>query len=402
MSSHHRQHAHALGRRSVPGRAPGSLGGSVGRSGWRRRGFAIVALCVAQPLLGCSMQNPAVPPGPPDPYSQDAPGSDSVVRPASTLGDVAVVATGLQQAGFFCAEVRSDGSSRQTWCRAVEVTTGATDVTPMTTVDIVSTPDGRLQYVGINLPAEEPAIAGWNADARLVGVLEASVFRLWPADAADVAGAISEVRSAPTRDGADDQHPPRRAALETDRADYFIGEGTEFHPGAEASEREPLTFVAATDLVVDTWPSSSQHSLTSAAKAAPALEANGFDCYGEFEMPCVLPGTNQQIDYATVGGFERVVAVNMFIRGGTSLDGTFLTLADSGLPEGLPFLTEPVKPAVEAKVDQVRRNGESFIGIVEGALVIIDTTPRPSGVEQDWAVPVRLSIGAPLVTRYMI
>ena len=235
---------------------------------------------------------------------------------------------------------------------------------------------------------------------RLRNVLDVSVFRLWPSDAASVSDAIVDVRNQRIRGGVDDQHIPRRLAFDTERAHYFVGEGAEFHVGAEASERAPLTFVATTDHLADSWPSGSQHSLTSATEAAPMLEAGGFDCYGDIEMPCTHPGTNQQVDYFTVPGSDRVVEASIFIPGGTAPDGSFRPLADSALPEGLPFLTDAVRPAVEARLDLVRHSGQSFIGIIDGALVIIDAALPPAGVGPEWAIPVHLKVGAPLVTGF--
>jgi len=343
-------------------------------------------------------------PGPADPYSKESTATDSVVRPVSTEGDAAVLSEGLQEGGFFCAQVRSDPASRQTWCRATEPTLSTIEPIQATTVDIVSTTEGDVQYVRINLPTDRRpgALAGEfrDPDARLIEVLGASVFRLWPAEAQEVSDLIDEVRNRSHQEGEAGLPRPRWAKLDAQHAEYFIGEGTYFSNSATVSGRPPLTFVAATDQLVNTWPSGSQHALTSAVAAAPSLEASGWDCNGEIEMPCTRVATNQQIDYSTVGGFERLVTVSLFIGGGNTSDGSFRTLADSGLPEGLPFLTETARPAVETKLEEIRSSGKAYIGVVAGALVIIDPSQPVSSMPEGSAYPVQLTVGAPLVTGF--
>lgn len=368
----------------------------------RRLRFAAVLVVAVAFITAACLSWPsaevALPPGPSEPYAQEQASSDSVVRRVDDGGEVGTLTSGLQAAGFFCARVRGNETSNQTWCRAVEAPRRETGIAEMTTMDIVSTSEGSVEYVRINLPDTGGVVPDWNPDARLRDVLDASLFQLWPSDAASISDAIVDVRHQRVRGGVDDQHTPRRIAFDTERARYFVGEGAAFYDGAKASEREPLTFVAATDHLADSWPSSSEHSLTSAVDAAPALEAAGFDCSGEVEMPCTRLDGNQQVDYVTVAGSDEVVEASMFIPGGTAPDGSFRSLAEAGLPNGLPFLTDAVRPAVEARLDLVRHSGRSFIGIVEGALVIIEAAPSTVGVGPEWASPVRLRVGAPLVT----
>lgn len=191
---------------------------------------------------------------------------------------------------------------------------------------------------------------------------------------------------------------PGVPGVRTDRAEYFVGEGTSFGQGARTTGTQPLTFIAITELLTQQWPSGSAHALTTPTVAAPGLEAGGFECYGPAKMPCVRVAGNQSVDYTIVPVSGDVVQVSVFIGGGLNDRGEFATIADRGFPQGLTFLTEAVRPAIEQRLDTVRRDGVSFAGIVAGAIVIIDATPSPSNAGEPGAASATLTVGAPLVT----
>ncbi len=371
------------------------------------RGSALVmgvALALAG-ASGCSGQ-PVQPPGPEDPYGHPRTLEDSVAVPVSTGGQVDLMAAGLRAAGFFCAQVRASATARQVWCRTVEQELTVRDGPSVSTVDVVTTPAGQVEYLRVNLP--DPPVdltsqmlgGGWDADTRLAEILSASLLRVWPDDTADVRAVIAEVRDYGFGPGQSQHDPrtPRRATAHTEHADYFVGEGTFFAQGAKTSGAQPLSFVAATDQLSDSWPSSSAHSLATPVVAAPGLEAGGFDCYGDIKMPCVRVAGNQTVEYSTARGVDDVVKVSVFIGGGPNEDGGFSTLADRGFPHGLTFLTDAVRLGVETRLNQARHDGASFTGIVDGAVVVIDASPPPRPRNHSDAVPVTLTVGAPLVT----
>lgn len=356
-------------------------------------------------VTGCSGSY-AQPPAPADPYARPPIAEQSAAVPVSTGGEVDVLAAGLEGTGFFCAQVRASAVARQIWCRTVEHELTARGELWVSTVDVGTTAAGQVEYLRVNLP-DPPAdltsqmlVGGWDADTRLEQIVRASVLRVWPGDTAGVRAAIAKVRDYGFWPGqsAHDPRTPRRATVNTEHADYFVGEGTMFSEGAETSEEPPLTFVAATDRLGESWPSSSAHSLTTPVAAAPGLEAGGFDCYGDVKMPCVRITGSQAVEYATARGFDNVVTVSVAIGGGPNADGGFSNLADWGFPDGLTFLTDAVRPAVETRLDQARHDGASFVGILEGAVVVIDASPPPGPRDDTDAVPVRVTVGAPLVT----
>lgn len=366
--------------------------------------LALVAAFVLVGLGGCSGGSTEVL-GPVLPYVHPATSEDSVAVAVDTGGPVDVMADGLTEVGFFCAQVRSSATARQIWCRATEVDLPTGEEIWVDTVDIVATPAGHVQYVRVT-PPERPAsftgprlAGGRDTDTRLKAILSASVLRLWPEDAAAVDEAIDDVRQVwswfPT---GNDPRAPQRTKMSTEHADYFVGEGTYFGEGALTSGHPKLTFVAATDQLSDAWPVSSTHALTTAVTGAPGLEAGGFDCYGPAKMPCVRVAGNQQLNYSTAPGSDTVVMADVFIGGGINEDGEFATLADRGFPQGLTFLTDAVRSAIEARLDQARHDGASFLGMIEGTVVRIDASPLPGGPDDSRAVPVTLTVGAPLVT----
>jgi hypothetical protein len=114
------------------------------------------------------------------------------------------------------------------------------------------------------------------------------------------------------------------------------------------------------------------------------LEAGGFNCYGPEQSPCTRPAGNQQVSYTTLARTDQILTASIGMGG--------------GIPRGLTFLTPAVRTAVEKQLTHARLTGESFIGILNGTVVVLDarkTTPQPDGT---YAVHVNLTVGAPLVT----
>jgi hypothetical protein len=78
-------------------------------------------------------------------------------------------------------------------------------------------------------------------------------------------------------------------------------------------------------------------------------------------------------------------------------DGDIAAVA-TGLDASLFRLwPDDVRPAVEARLDEARRTGEPFLGIVAGVLLDLQTSRIPAGPDGSYAVRVEVTIGAPLV-----
>jgi hypothetical protein len=272
----------------------------------------------------------------------------------------------------------------------------------VTRVDLVSTLDGRLQYAHLGLPDE--ADNTWETDqaANLMAVLDASILALWPDDAGPVRGAVNKVANPDTGIGKDrsDPRPPARESITTGNATYAIGEGRYFGEGITVSGSPSLTLTVTTKAATDrNWPYGGEHYATTTTAAAPGVEAGGFDCYGPEQSPCTRPAGNQQINYTTRGRTDQILTASVGMGGGILQPAHGpTTITEWGFPQGLTFLTDRVRPAVEQQLNHSRLTGESFIGILEGTVVVLEarrTPPQPDGT---YAVRVDLTVGAPLVT----
>lgn len=367
----------------------------------------LVVLALLAGVTGCSRwAGPEL--GPAVPYGLTEVGptaaEDSIAVAVATGGPVGIMTDGLEEAGFFCAQVRANAVARQIWCRGTYPDAETGDDLWLSTVDIVASPGGQLQYLRIAPPYRltntgRGLSTNTGADARLRLIVSASLLRVWPQDADAVLGVIDEVRSAASggwRFG-HDQRDPERARNATAHAEYFVGEGDYFAGNRQISRDRPLTFIAATDEMAGPWPVSSAHALVEAVAAAVGLEATGFECYGADKNPCRLPDSNQHVTYYPARGFDTAAVVTVSINGGTTDDGDFATLADVGFTNGLAFLTDAVRPAIEERIEQARHDGRPFTGIIAGAIVNIDARPRPPAFGPSVALPVTATIGVPLV-----
>ncbi|MBT2533984.1 hypothetical protein J7E83_18015 [Arthrobacter sp. ISL-48] len=324
----------------------------------------------------------------------------SIAVPVASGGEAGTIAHSLKLAGFFCAQVRSNDTSRQIWCRTSPSENGDPGQSAVTHVDLVSALDGRLQYAHIGLP--DPTGITWDPEQAksLMSVLNASVLSLWPADTGPVSGAVDKVANPGTGLGKDrdDPRPPARESITTDHATYSVGEGRYFGEGITVSGAPVLTLTVTTKVAKDrSWPYGGAHYATTTTAAAPGLEAGGFDCYGPEQSPCTRPAGNQQVNYTIRNGTDQILTASVGMGGGLSEPGQGLTsIAEWGFPQGLTFLTPTVRSAVERQLDRARLTGEPFIGIVEGTVVLLETRHTPPQPDGTYAVRVDLTIGAPL------
>lgn len=366
---------------------------------------ALAAVSLVLLTSGCSgiSTSAAGPPGPTAPYADAPDVQSSEAVPVPSTGEVGQIAQGLAGIGFFCAQVRSTTEVAQVWCRRYEERLEGSMADPVTTVDIISTPDGHLGYLRTTQPdsSGSPQTFGDpQSDTVLRELLDVSVLAAWPEDAGDIDAVLTGARAhdIPIGGSLSDTREASRAAAESEHARYFAGEGSDFDRDGRVSGMPPLTVVIATDQLPDSpWPSGSDFALRTPVEAAPGLEAGGFDCYGPDESPCTRPEGNQQVDYgAPLGRTKPVLTARVGIGGGSRDDGSMTTLADAGLPRGLTFLQDRVKAAVEARVQRARVDGLPFTGIVAGAVVVIDADSWPVRQPNE-AAYVTVTVGAPLV-----
>ena len=340
--------------------------------------------------------------GPSEPYAHEPMNETSVAVPVASEGETGRVTRSLEKAGFFCAQVRANDTARQIWCRlATKGNTGSGD-SAVTRVDLVSTPNGHLQYAHLGLPDQVDTT--WETDRaeNLMAMLDASILALWPDDAGPVRDAVDKVANHGTRIAKDrsDPRPPARAGVTTGNATYAIGEGRYFGEGISVSGAPVLTLTVTTKAATDrSWPYGGEHYAKTTTAAAPGLEAGGFDCYGPEQSPCTRPAGNQEINYTIRGRTDQILTAGVGMGGGILEPAEGLSsITEWGFPQGLTFLTDRVRPAVEQQLNHSRLTGESFIGILEGTVVVIEARKTPTQPGGTYAVHVDLTVGAPLVT----
>ena len=329
---------------------------------------------------------------------------DSTAVPVAGAGEVGAFAAGLAEVGYACAQVRANDRARQVWCRAVAPPAPGATTPAVTTVDLVSTPDGRLEYARLNPPPPtlRPGYADPDRVDRLTRVLDATFLRQWPDDARVVRALVADVDQADIglTTSRNDGRPLDQQSARTGHAVYTVSE-VPVPDGVDedvVSGYATLALTVTTDALEDrSWPYGSEHYAVTTEAAGPGLEAGGFDCYAPAESPCTRPAGNQQVDYVTRPGTDQVVTARVGVGGGVLDPAVGVpSLASAGFPAGLTFLTEDVRSAVEQRLDDARRTGESWAGIVAGTVLVLDADATPRQPDGTYAVHVDLTVGAPL------
>jgi len=311
-------------------------------------------------------------------YQHEPLKENSVAGPVTAGGDTAVLAAGLTDQGYTCAQVRSNAVALQVWCRQ-RIADGAGE--RATVVNIIADRAGSLEYAHVELAGESSALGSdWD---RLREVLEASLVRLWPEDEEAIAETLDDERERQERNRERNQpDAPPPDGLTTDRAIYTVPS-----PG--------LFTVRAIGVEEPQWPYGADHYTTTMTAAVPGLTAGGFECYYPPQRTCLRPDANQGLN-VTLRGDQILTAE--FRVGGLVRDGELqTTLADEGFPQGLSFLAERVEGAVIEKLQEARRTGQGFTGIVSGTLLVIDPAlPDPPDGE-NFGQSFRVLVGAPLI-----
>ncbi|MET4001768.1 hypothetical protein ABIB48_000466 [Arthrobacter sp. UYCu511] len=347
-----------------------------------KRAISLLCMFVAAAVLATGCTSLSVPT---HPFDHELVDESSVAVPVSDRGEVALVVSRLEESGFFCAQVRANSDAAQVWCRASEDPVGNEVDRSATSVNIVTTRDGVIQYADIS--AKRGGRDGdWD---RLREVLDASFLALWHSDAAKVHKVITEVVRGP-RFFPDDPHPPVIKEFSTTNASYLVAEG-----GLVPK------FRLVTSAVQDrSWPYAANDYATTMKVAGPELELSGYKCSTHWSSPCRMGGgqsSNQEISFTTpnpnlsLDDPDQILTVDMF-NPGTTDDADLESLSSIGFPQELPFLVPAARGPVEAQIVATQRTGEPFIGIVAGTILIVEPPINLPRVRTG-PLPVNVRIG---------
>lgn len=321
---------------------------------------------------------------PKNPYDHALMNERSEAVPVPDRGEAAQIVVGLETMGFFCAQVRANDTSAQVWCRAEADTDTPTDTETAAVFNMITTREGVVEYADVTAPA----VNSRDPSQRLREVLAASFWAVWPDDASKLDKAITDIQIGPGMFPSD-PHPPQRERLNTNTARYIVAEGG-----------TGLEFSLTTSAVQDrSWPRTGDGYATTTTDAEPGLLRGGFKCWEPGQSLCRRGGngSNQQIRFTTAGDHSlpddphQILTADMFVPGTSEPDDSG-TLTAVGFPDGLPFLTSRTRGPVQQQIVNSRRSGESFTGIVAGAVVIIDA-PHDRPPSLDGPCPVDVTIG---------
>ncbi|MEV5535707.1 hypothetical protein AB0L13_02520 [Saccharopolyspora shandongensis] len=323
-------------------------------------------------LTGCtaSADPPELPPA--GVYEHDAAGETSQAEPILPGGTAAAVTGPLIDAGWFCAQVRANADGRALWCRIGHLdATGA--VVPQV-AQFVLDRDDRLAWAWFGLPYTPP-----GGRDRVIAAAAPALSAIWP-------GAGDRIRQEADdfeRDRTQPRDGGRRTAWRDGHADYLLS--------AVAG-----LVVTARDTSVQRWPSGAEHYATTMSSAVDDLRAGGYDCYYPPQQSCNRVQSNGYFRVSLRG--DQIVSaqfgIGSWIEGGRQRH-----LLSQEFPRGLTFLTEEVRRAVTDRIEDCRRSGTSFAGIVAGTIVIVDARRGPVD-GTDHVTYLDVQIGAPLAGTY--
>ncbi|MGW5641297.1 hypothetical protein ACWEV3_04515 [Saccharopolyspora sp. NPDC003752] len=325
-------------------------------------------------LTGCTVpaEPPALPPA--GVYEHDAAGESSKAEPIVPGGTAASVTGPLTDAGWFCVQVRANADGRALWCRVGR--RDATDAVVPQVAQFLLDRDDRLAWAWFPLPDTAPGDDD-QVTAAAVPVLSA----IWPGAGDRIRQETDEFE----RDRAQrrDTTEVPRTAWRDEHADYLL------------SAVDGLV-VTARDTSVRRWPSGAEHYATTMSSAVDDLRAGGYDCYYPPQQSCNRVQSNGYFRVSLRG--DQIVSAQFGI-GSWIEDGRQRHLLSQEFPRGLTFLTEGVRGAVTDRIEDCRRSGTSFAGIVAGTVVIVDARRGPVD-GADHVTYLDVQVGAPLAGTY--
>ncbi|GAA0845590.1 hypothetical protein GCM10009525_63970 [Streptosporangium amethystogenes subsp. fukuiense] len=322
-------------------------------------------------LTGCtrSAEPPSLPPD--GVYDHDAAGENSRADPVPAGGTAGSVTRPLAAAGWFCAQVRANTDGRALWCR-IGHRDQADTVHPQVAQFLLDH-DDRLAWAWF-------PPAGQSAEDDQVAAAAA------PALAAIWSGAGDRVRQ---EINDFDRDLRGRMAQRSDEIPRTVWRDT--HADYRYSVIDGLV-VTARESSVRRWPFGAEHYATMMSSAVADLRAGGYDCAYPPQQSCNRPQSNGYFRVSLRG--DQIVSA-WFGIGSRIESGRQRQPLSQEFPRGLTFLTEAVRRPVTERIEQSRRSGTGFAGIVAGTVVIIDARQSTVGGDS-FAAYLDIQIGAPL------
>ncbi|MGW3351982.1 hypothetical protein ACWDA3_52560 [Nonomuraea rubra] len=325
-------------------------------------------------LTGCTgLPEPARPS--PTVYAHPAADENSVAVPVPAGGTAAALTRPLTQAGWFCAQARSNADGRALWCRIAH--RDETDTVHPQVAQFLLDRDDRLAWAWF--PPPEDGTYQQGEPPRVGDAAAPALAAIWP-------GAGDRARQE-IDDFARDLGDPAvrrsgdlpRAAWRDEHADYGFS-------GLDG------LLVTARDASVRRWPFGAEHYATTMSSAVDDLLAGGYDCFYPPQESCTRVRSN---GYFRVTLRQDQIVSAQFGIGSRIESGRQRHALAEEFPHGLTFLSEAVRRPVTERIEQSRRSGTSFAGIVAGTIVVIDAS-RGAVEGDDLVAYLDIQIGAPL------
>ncbi|MEU5867373.1 hypothetical protein ABZ815_39810 [Nonomuraea sp. NPDC047529] len=338
----------------------------------RHRALVLVLLitCLGPlALTGCtgSDESPSLPPA--GVYEHDAASENSQAEPVRASGTAWALTRPLREVGWFCAQVRANADGRAVWCRIGRRNEEGT-VHPQTAHFLLDRND-RLAWAWF--PTTQADYEGNPIAVTAALALTA----IWPGTEVreEIDDFDSDLRTAIPRP--DDDYP--RTGWRDTYADYSY---------------DPLDGLVVTsrDASLRRWPFGSEHYATTMSSAVDDLLAGGYDCFYPPQTSCNRPQSNGDFRVNLRG--DQIVMARFGI-GSRLKSGRQRHRLTEEFPHGLTFLAEAVRRPVTERIEQSRRSGTGFVGIVAGTVVIIDARTNFFG-RGDLVGYFDIQIGAPL------
>ncbi|RGA06485.1 hypothetical protein DI270_003120 [Microbispora triticiradicis] len=323
-------------------------------------------------LTGCTRSDepPSLPPT--GVYAHDAASENSQAEPAPTDGTAGALTRSLREAGWFCAQVRANADGRALWCR-IGHRDEADGVYPQVAQFLLDR-DDRLAWAWFPSPGEAN-----HEDDQVAAAAAPALTAIWP-------DAVDRVRQEIDDFNRDLQTPTARRSDDIPRTGW-----RDTHADYSYDGHNGLV-VTALDASVRRWPFGSEHYATTMSFAVDDLLAGGYDCFYPPQQSCNRPQSNGYFRVALRG--DQIVSAQFGV-GSLIKSGRQRHLLSEEFPHGLTFLTEAVRRPVTERIEQSRRSGTSFAGIVAGTVVIIDAR-RGAADGDDLVAYFDIQIGAPL------
>ncbi|WP_230984738.1 hypothetical protein [Microbispora oryzae] len=322
-------------------------------------------------LTGCTRSDepPSLPPA--GVYEHAAAGENSQAESAPTDGTAEALTRPLRAAGWFCAQVRSNADGRAVWCRIGHRDEG--DAVDPQVAQFLLDRDDRLAWAWFPLTYSD------HDDDHVAAAAAPALTAIWPGAGDRVRQEIDDFDHDLTRHTTWRSEDIPRTGWRDTHADYTYDE----HNGLIAIAR---------DASVRRWPFGSEHYATTMSSAVDDLRAGGYDCFYPPQQSCNRTQSNGYFRVTLRG--DQIVSAQFGI-GSLIESGRQRHPLSQEFPHGLTFLTEAVRRPVTERIEQSRRSGTSFAGIVAGTVVIIDAS-RGAVDGDDLVAYLDIQIGTPL------